>query len=157
MMTFNEWWIENDYDPHIYNEMQAAWDAGKTSTEKHLTYYQNKMADFLQDLPIEMGYLTYELEKSQAREKLLREALEALQSNGRKQGWNDRYEADMHAAYAALNQPTDDTALKTAVQRGIAEFLEHTGQYVTNDASRKAALTAERERCREAIRALEDE
>jgi hypothetical protein len=33
------------------------------------------------------------------------------------------------------------------VQRGIAEFLEHTGQYVTNDASRNAALAAERERC----------
>jgi hypothetical protein len=47
-------------------------------------------------------------------------------------------------------------ALKTAVQRGIAEFLEHTGQYVTNDASRNAALAAERERCITAVRAADN-
>jgi hypothetical protein len=73
MMTFNEWWIENDYDPRIYNEMQAAWDAGKTSTEKHLTYYQNKMADFLQDLPNDL-----KAARAAERERC-REAIRALE------------------------------------------------------------------------------
>jgi hypothetical protein len=70
----------------------------------------------------ELENLAYELEKSQAREKVLRNALETLQTNGRKQGWNDRYEADMHTTANALSQPHDDSALK-------------------------AALAAERERC----------
>ena len=46
-------------------------------------------------------------------------------------------------------------ALKVAVQYGIAEFLERTGQYVTNDASRKALLKAERERCIKIIEAYQ--
>ena len=51
----------------------------------------------------------YELASSQAANKVLRNALETLQRNGRKQGWNDRYEVDMHAAAEALNQSTDDS------------------------------------------------
>jgi hypothetical protein len=153
MMTFNEWWIENDYDPRIYNEMQAAWDAGKTSTEKHLTYYQNKMADFLQDLPIEMDYLTYELEKSQAREKLLRNALETLQTNGRKQGWNDRYEADMHTTANALSQPHDDSALKAALAAERERCKKVCEQIVFTYLKTNSQVLE----CVEAIRALGDE
>ena len=84
--------------------------------------------------------LTDELAAAQAREKVLLEALNYCADNV-PEFWT------VPGVKAALNQPTDDTVLKAAIQHGIAEFLEHTGRYVTNDASRKAALKAERERC----------
>lgn len=89
--------------------------------------------------------LVKKLEATQAREEVLLEALNYCADNV-PEFWT------VPGVKAALNQPTDDTALKAAIQHGITEFLERTGQYVTNDASRKAALKAERERCINAIR-----
>ena len=82
--------------------------------------------------------LLNQLTASQARERLLRDALEYIMPDTPDQ---------CRVKNNALFLPTDDTALKTAIQHGIADFLERTGQYVTNDASRNAALAAERERC----------
>jgi hypothetical protein len=100
--------------------------------------------------------LTKELAESQAREKSLRAALNLLWSWAN--NWDSEFmndpdwiNQDAEVIQQAAMQSADDTALKVAVQRGIAEFLEHTGQYVTNDASRNAALAAERERCIEAV------
>ena len=71
------------------------------------------------------------LAESQAREAQLREALQALFHDGRKQGWNDSYESDMTLAYAALEQPTDDTALQVAlaVERAkVSDFVRNNYQ-----------------------------
>ena len=93
--------------------------------------------------------LVKKLEAAQAREKVLRDALEKIQLGEDDEGCIMSSGDRARVAYEVLtNQPSDDTALKAAIQHGIAEFLERTGQYVTNDASRKAALKAERERCR---------
>jgi len=97
------------------------------------------------------------LAASKAREKVLRETLsdetdvwEDLQAGAVEDGeeWMLYFSGQRLSALSkTLAQPTDDTALKAAINIAIAEFLESTGQYVTNDASRNAALAAERERC----------
>lgn len=81
---------------------------------------------------------------AKAREMVLRDALLEIR----------RINCSTRVAWIndeALRTPTDDTALKAAIQQGIADFLERTGQYVTNDASRNAALAAERKRCEATI------
>ena len=92
--------------------------------------------------------LVEKLEAAQAREKVLRDALFEL-ANLHVVVHSQSPEGRVYMKKLGdLMASSDDTALKAAIQHGIAEFLERTGQYVTNDASRKAALKAERERCR---------
>ncbi len=106
-------------------------------------------------MPTDDTTLNNLLAEGQSREKVLRDALDYLAHNLGEYAcaMQTQQQADVLTnysivAFAALAQPSDDTALKAAIQHGITEFLERTGKYVTNDASRKAALKAERERCR---------
>ena len=84
-----------------------------------------------------------EVAAGQAREQVMRAALTEEASIYME---NDPEDGPPEHVTDALRVPSDDTALEAAIQCGIAEFLERTGQYVTNDASRKNALAAERER-----------
>lgn len=115
------------------------------------------------DQRLDENWITHQqIIASQAREKGLREALVSCDVA-------ESFGQINCIVEVALSQPTDDSALRSAIQHGIAEFLDRTEQYVTNDASRNAALAAERERCAsvcldivdgqqyaEAIRALGD-
>ena len=106
----------------------------------------------------EWGLLTIE---SQAREAKLREALNDVERfdhscepthctclTGRHA--EIELEERRQIAREALTIPHDNSALRLYVEKEIAQRLEAAGQYVTNDASRKAALKAERERCAKA-------
>lgn len=92
------------------------------------------------------------LAASQAREKVMHslsnELLHQIDINDftDSHGHSAKMLKVVHDLMKYNTQPSDDTALKAAIQHGITEFLERTGQYVTNDASRKAALKEERER-----------
>jgi hypothetical protein len=109
----------------------------------------NDLVDKCNGYIIDNARLSEQLAASQVREKVLRDAITSLIE--RFDLWtcsltHRAWDIAIKDTLAALNQPTDDTALKALIHRERVDTLD-TYKALHQELVMKAALKAERERC----------